>query len=146
MRKFGSDLITRYLEAFEMGIDEHSGQAMLSIDDDARCEVEALKLLVRVFVIRRPGLAVVQHGQEEMIQQLFKCYYEAGAPGEAGDRRLFPPEAKERLAGSKNDRERARVVVDLIAGLTEAGATKLYQRLTGGSSSASALDATANFG
>lgn len=146
MRKFGSDLITRYLEAFKMSVDQHSGQAMLSIDDDARCEVEALKLLVRVFVIRRPGLAVVQHGQEEMIQRLFRCYYEAGAPGEAGDRRLFPPEAKERLAGSKTDQERARVVVDLIAGLTEAGATKLHQRLTGGSSSARALDATANFG
>ena len=146
MRKFGSDLITRYLEAFQVGVDEGSGQAMLSIDDDARCEVEALKLLVRVFVIRRPGLAVVQHGQEEMIRHLFSCYYEAGAPGEAGDRRLFPPEAKERLAGSKTDRERARVVVDLIAGLTETGAAELHQRLIGGSSSARALDATANFG
>jgi dGTP triphosphohydrolase len=139
-------LITRYLEAFKLGVDERSGQAVLSIDDDARCEVEALKLLVRVFVIRRPGLAVVQHGQAEMIQQLFRRYYEAGAPGEAGDRRVFPPEAKERLASSETDRERARVVVDLIAGLTEAGAVKLHQRLTGGSSSARALDATANFG
>jgi dGTPase len=146
MRKFGSDLITRYLEAFRVGVDAATGQAMLEINSDARCEVEALKLLVRVFVIRRPGLAVVQHGQKELITKLFNCYFEASADGEAGDSRLFPPEARERLLRSTTPVERGRVVVDLIAGLTEAGAMKLHQRLTGGATASKALDATADFG
>lgn len=144
MRKFGSALITRYLEAFQLGVDPDRGLAVLKIDPDRKREVEALKMLVRVFVIRRPGMAVVQHGQKKLIENLFKCYFEA--TGSGGDRRLFPPEARERLVNSSSACERARVVVDLIAGLTEAGAVKLHQRLSGGWSSAEALDATADFG
>jgi dGTPase len=147
MREFGSKLITRYLEAFKLASDHDPDWAELEIDADARCEVEALKLLVRVFVIRRPGLAVVQHGQERVIRGLFSRYFEASQAGESGDRRLFPPGAKERLHHSDDSPvELARVVVDLIAGLTEAGAVKLHQRLSGGWSSARALDATAHFG
>ena len=145
MREFGSKLITRYLKAFHLV--ERGGEVMLEIDDEARCEVEALKLLVRVFVIRRPGLAVVQHGQERVIRGLFNRYFDASAADGKGDRRIFPPGAKERLADSGgSDEERARVAIDLIAGLTESGAVKLHQRLEGGQDSARALDATANLG
>lgn len=145
MREFGSRLITRYLKGFRLV--SGGGGVELEIDDEARCEVEALKLLVRIYVIRRPGLAVVQHGQERVIRGLFNRYFEASADGEAGDRRIFPPGAMERLAktdGSKE--ERARVVIDLIAGLTEASAVKLHQRLEGGWDSVRALDATAGLG
>ena len=145
MREFGSKLITRYLEAFRLI--EREGRVMLEIDDEARCEVEALKLLVRVFVIRRPGLAVVQHGQENVIRSLFRRYFEASAIDRKSDRRIFPPGAKERLAKSGDaPEERARVAIDLIAGLTESGAVKLHQRLEGGQDSARALDATADYG
>lgn len=146
MREFGSNLITRYLEAFRLENDRDSGQAELVIDPSARCEVEALKALVTVFVIRRPGLAVVQHGQQRMIDDLFRWYYEASAPGEAGDRRLLPPGAKERLERSDDSPEdRARVVVDLISGLTEATAIQLHNRLSGGWSG-QVLDAVADSG
>ncbi len=145
MREFGSKLITRYLKAFRLV--SGAGGVELEIDDEARCEVEALKLLVRVYVIRRPGLAVVQHGQERVIRELFCRYYEASATGENGDRRIFPPGARERLGKTDDsDEERARVVIDLIAGLTEAGAVQLHQRLEGGWTSVRALDATAGAG
>ena len=146
MREFGSKLITRYLEGFKLSDDEQSGQVRLEIEPDRRCEVEALKMLVRIFVIRRSGLAVVQHGQERMIQSLFKRYFEASAEGESGDRRLFPPWSRERLAKANSETDRARVVVDLIAGLTEVGAVKLHQSLSGGWPSVRALDATADHG
>ncbi len=146
MREFGSKLITRYLAAFRP-VDGSADEVELEIANDARCEVEALKLLVRVFVIRRPGLAVVQRGQEAVMKGLFREYFEASPSDETGDRRLFPPGAMERLVDADDSaEERARVVIDLIAGLTEVGAVELYQRLQGGWSSARALDATANIG
>jgi dGTPase len=145
MREFGSKLITRYLKAFR--VITKGDEVLLDIDDDARCEVEALKLLVRVYVIRRPGLAVVQHGQERVIRGLFKRYFEASAKDDKGDRRIFPAGAKERLTETEDsDEERARVAIDLIAGLTESGAVKIHQRLEGGWDSVRALDATADFG
>lgn len=146
MREMGSKLITRYLSGFRLVAGSESA-VELEIDPDKRCEVEALKMLVRVFVIRRPGLAVVQHGQERVIKCLFRRYFEASTAGEHGERRLFPPSAKERLANSDDSaEERARVVIDLISGLTEAGAVQLHQRLEGGWTSVRALDATADLG
>lgn len=145
MREFGSKLITQYLKAFH--VTTKGKKVVLEIQNDELCEVEALKLLVRVYVIRRPGLAVVQHGQERMIRELFNRYFEASSGDESGDRRIFPPGAKERLEKSDgSDEERARVVIDLIAGMTESGAMKIHQRLEGGWDSVRALDATANFG
>lgn len=80
MRGFGSKLITRYLEAFTL-VDGGASGVELEIAESARREVEALKLLVRVFVIRRPGLAVVQRGQDRVIRGLFRKYYEVSEPG-----------------------------------------------------------------
>lgn len=146
MRDFGSKLITRYLQAFQLELDPATGLPVLQIDSDRRLEVEALKLLVRVYVIRRPGLAVVQHGQDQLVRRLFNRYFEASDPGEAGDGRLFPPGARERLATATSSEDRARVVIDLIAGLTQTAAVKLDQRLSGGWMSSEVLDATANLG
>jgi dGTPase len=146
MREFGSNLITRYLEAFKLEDDLGSGLVKLEIDGDAHREVEALKALVAVYVIRRPGLAVVQHGQERVVRDLFRWYYTASAAGESGDRRLFPPGAKERLDRSEDSpEERARTVIDLISGLTETTAVQLHNRLSGGWAGQT-LDAVADIG
>jgi dGTPase len=146
MREFGSNLITRYLEAFKLDDDPGSGLVRLEIDADAHREVEALKALVAVYVIRRPGLAVVQHGQERVVRDLFRWYFTASATGKSGDRRLFPPGAKERLDRSNGSpEERARTVIDLISGLTETTAVQLHNRLSGGWAGQT-LDAVADIG
>jgi dGTPase len=146
MREFGSKLITDYLEAFTLADDPDSGQVKLLIDADARCQVQALNMLVGVYVIRRPGLAVVQHGQKRVISDLFRWYSDASVAGKDGDRRLFPPGAKERLEDAEDTAAaRARVVVDLISGLTESSAIQLHHRLSGGWT-APTLDATAQIG
>jgi len=144
MRAFGSELITRYLKAFSVADADEPGMVALRIDDQRRCEVEALKMLVTVYVVRHPGLAVVQHGQQRLIEDLFRWYLEAAAP--RGDQRLLPPGAKERLEGIDGIASaRARVVIDLIAGLTESSAIHLHRRLSGGGT-APTLDATALIG
>ena len=146
MRSFGSVLITRYLSAFTLHDDPESGEIKLRIDDDAMAQVEALKMLVRVYVIRRPGLAVVQHGQQQVVRDLFDFYFASSHPVK-GDRRVFPPGAKERLDNLPEDdpAHRARVVLDLISGLTEVTALELHRRVKGGWT-APTLDATAQVG
>ena len=93
---------------------------------------------------RRPGLAVVQHGQQRIVGELFKAYFDASEEGKGGDRRIFPPGPKRTLDEGPNDPAyRARVVVDLIAGLTEEAAVELHRRLFG-DGTATTLDATAH--
>lgn len=105
-------------------------------------------MLTVVYVIRRPGLAVAQHGQKRVISDLFDYYFTASSPNkdQGGDQRIFPPSAKAYLEAADNEAsKRARVVVDLISGLTETQATQLHQRLSGGWTSPT-LDATAQIG
>jgi len=144
LRELGSELITRYLEAFHVDEGEGDGKAELEIDDDARREVMALKLLVRVYVIHRPSLAVVQHGQRRVIGELFKCYFAASDPEDP--QHLLPPGTREQLSNADGSGDaRARAVADLIAGLTETAAVQIHDRLCGWGDS-TALDATALIG
>lgn len=146
LREFGSKLITRYLEAFMVHNDSGGGAVTLSIDPKVVREVTALKMIVVVYVIHRPGLAVVQHGQQRLIGELFDFYFEASAPDRKGNRHLLPPWAKELLeAGRHTSATRARIVVDLISSLTETAAVQLHRRLCGWGTG-HALDATALMG
>jgi dGTPase len=141
MRRMSSDLITDYLSAFVIE-NAPEGGVRLRIDDSVNRQVAALKALVRIYVIRRPGIAVVQHGQKRVIGDLFDFYLKASAE-EGGDRRLFPPGYRTILEREPDALERrVRVVIDLISGLTEESAIQLYRRLIGGSA-APVLDATA---
>jgi dGTPase len=145
LREFGSKLITRYLNAFSVETGT-GGEARLRIDKEAERDVTALKMLVVVYVIRRPNLAVVQKGQQRVIEELYECYYKASAPGRKGNRNLFPPGVRERLAGVGDDAgPRIRVVLDLLSGLTETAAIDLHHRLCGWGKG-QALDATALMG
>lgn len=145
MRRLGSELITRYLSAFTVE-NAPKSRIRVKVDDKIKCEVEALKMLVRLYVIERPGLAVVQRGQQRVIEELFNIYFKASDadPAKGGNRRVFPAQLRTTLADGTNDApSRARLVVDLISGLTETAAIQLHRRLAGGWT-APALDATAN--
>jgi dGTPase len=146
LREFGSKLITRYLNAFSVENGPRNGEIRLTIAEDAVRDVTALKMLVVVYVIRRPNLAVVQKGQQKMIEELYETYFDASAPGRAGNRNLFPPGVRERLEGTEEEAgPRIRVVLDLLSGLTETAAIELHHRLCGWGSG-HALDATALMG
>ena len=64
-----------------------------------------------------------------MIHGLFSIYWDA-AQGKRSQH-LFPPYYRKALESSANDQEKKRVVVDLIAGMTEEQALAMYTRLTG---------------
>lgn len=127
LRGFSSELIGRYISGTK--IDLKSGIPELVIDKDRELEVAMLKELTWVYVIEAPELASQQEGQRELIEKLFKIYWEA-AQGKR-NHHLFPPYYSEALLGAADEREKKRVVVDLIAGMTEEQAQAMHNRLAG---------------
>lgn len=145
LRSFGSMLITRYIDAVTVEDADKAGCAELAIDDAAKLQVEALKQLTMLYVVRRPSLAVVQKGQARLVGQLWDWYKEATDPG--GDIRLLPPAYRARLLDANNEKRpdvaRTRLVTDLVAGMTEKSAMELYRRMMG-MTSGSILDGAAH--
>ena len=120
LRKLGSWLITRYLNAVRV-VSHDDGVAYFEVDDEIEEEVAVLKGLIWFYIIERPSLGMLQRGQRRVIAELFDIYIEAID----GDVRLFPPVFLERLDSAESDDARKRIVVDLIAGMTEASAVDL---------------------
>jgi dGTPase len=127
LRGFTSQLIGRYVGATT--IELTNGNLQLHIDQDRELDVAMLKELTWVYVIEAPELASQQEGQRQVIDGLFSIYWDA-AQGQRSQH-LFPPYYRKALEGSASDLEKKRVVVDLIAGMTEEQALAMHNRLTG---------------
>jgi dGTPase len=98
------------------------------IDEHLVDQVMVLKQLTWFYVIDRPSLSVIQRGQQEIIETLFEMYREAV---EAEEFHLLPPLFAERIEAAKGEASKERVIIDLIAGMTEAGATEIYRQRFG---------------
>jgi len=127
LRGYTSELIGRYVSA--TAVELKDGTPQLRIDEDRVLEVAMLKELTWIYVIEAPELASQQEGQRQMIERLFNIYWDA-AQGKRSEN-LFPPYYRRALLDSANDREKKRVVIDLIAGMTEEQALAMHNRLTG---------------
>jgi dGTPase len=127
LRSFTSELIGRYVSATT--IELKGGNPQLRIDEDRELEVAMLKELTWVYVIEAPELASQQEGQRQVIEKLFNIYWDS-AQGKRAEH-LFPPYYRRALMDSPNDQGKKRVVVDLIAGMTEEQALAMHNRLTG---------------
>jgi dGTPase len=139
LRSLGSMLITQYIEAFTVeSVDSRT--AAVVIDDQAQLEVEALKYLTRLYVVRRPSLAVMQHGRARLVGQLWDWYFDATEP--KGDVRILPAAYRTRLESDDSEVARVRLVTDLVAGMTEPTALELFGRMSG-TAAGSVLDAAA---
>lgn len=131
LRSLGSMLITQYIDALSV-VPVDDKHAAIQINPEARLQVEALKQLTWEYVIRRPSLAVIQHGQAHVVRRLWNWYREAAE--DKGDRRLIPPQYQTRLAaikGAESEAGKIRLVTDLVAGMTERTAIELYGRMMG---------------
>jgi dGTPase len=140
LRSFGSRLIGRYVDAVEVRDPSVPGKAVLEIDAKLVEQVRALKAATWVYVVRRPSLAVIQHGQRRIIDELFGWYYEATGPD--GDGRILPPAYQDRLLPGAAPADRMRLVVDLVASLSEQAAIEIHRRMSG-TTTGSAMDAAA---
>lgn len=126
-----------------------SGTSGIEIDEDAEYRVEVLKKLTFFYVIKRPGLSLIQEGQKEVVAKLFDelmCIFASHRVGkEMIDVDIPVPfllddiysrmVKHESVSGfrRKNENRRARAVCDYICSLTEDQAINLYERITGSS-------------
>ncbi|MBS1676725.1 MAG: dNTP triphosphohydrolase [Actinobacteria bacterium] len=124
LRRLGSKLIGIYIGAPRLA-DAGDGTVSLEIDDHIVDQVMVLKQLTWYYVINRPSLSVIQRGQQEIIERLFDMYREAVAKDEP---HLLPPLAAERIEKARGEASQERVIIDLIAGMTEAEASEIYRR------------------
>ncbi len=134
VRTTTSFLIGRYIGAIRLQVPSAATEPFAVIDPLLKREVAMLKELTWQYVIRHPSLATQQFGQRRVITSLFDTYFEAC--GDKADWHLLPPRWQEVaehdcVDGKGRDTDRARLVCDFIAGLTEPQAVELYQRLNG---------------
>jgi dGTPase len=109
-------------------------EPFIKINSRFRLEVDFLKELMRHYVFCNPALVAQQYGQRKIIRELFCILFKASEP-DSSDRNIIPHPYNELLEESNHsERERARLVTDLIASMTEQQAILFYQRLTGISS------------
>lgn len=128
LRQLGSHLIGLYISALQLRDSEDGNTVELVIDDAIVDQVRVLKQLTWFYVINRPSLAVIQRGQTQIIETLFGMYRKAVDDGET---HLLPPLFAERVDEVTSDASRERVVIDLIAGMTESSAAEIYRQRTG---------------
>ncbi len=127
LRSVSSTLIGRYIDALNLRDSADENTVTLEISDEVFDEVAVLKECTWLYIIDRPSLAVIQHGQEHVIDALYTLYHQAV---HNGDTKLLPPAFAQRIPGSEGA-ALERIVIDLIAGMTEASAAEIYKQQLG---------------
>ena len=128
LRALGSALIGRYIAAVSLADAGNGTSVVLRIPDDVEDEVQVLKQLTWYYVIKRPSLDVIQRGQMRIISTLYEMYRGAVVKKEL---QLFPPAFAERVEAAEGETAQERIVIDLIAGMTERNAAEIYAQYMG---------------
>jgi dGTPase len=125
LRRLGSKLIGIYIAAPQLSDTGNGTTVNFEIEEHIVDQVKVLKMLTWYYVIYRPSLAVIQRGQQQIIETLFEMYQEAVEQGES---QLLPSLSAERIDKARGEASQERVIIDLIAGMTEAEAAEIYRR------------------
>lgn len=131
LRNFTSMRVSQYIQSVSLCDPDENQGCPIRVHEDSLYEIKALKELTWHYVMRRPALAAQKRGQMHIIASLFETFYDAAESDNAGDWDIFPFGYRERLELTDEPEERSRIVIDLIASMTEAQAIAMYQRLTG---------------
>lgn len=129
LRRFSARCIDLFIRAVSFGKDPVSGLSSVRIDPIYEKQVTMLKELTWHYVINAPALATQQHGQRKVIRGLFECFLSA-ATKNTRNLQLFPTYYREKIRDASDD-EIPRLVIDLIAGMTERQSVDIFHTLTG---------------
>lgn len=133
LRRFTSVHVSRYINAVRLCDPAQNEGCLIHIDAQAAQEVKMLKELTWHYVMRSPALTAQKRGYVRIIEELFTTFHEASQHQKDWD--IFPFGYRERLESTHDAQERSRIVIDLIASMTETQAVQMYQRLQGTSES-----------
>jgi len=136
LRRFVSTHITSWFQKVTLSVDP----PYLRVPGDVRYEIAVLKELTWYYVIDAAPLATVQVGHRKIIEELFTTLEswvrdDLSHPRIPHHLRELVEDMREDLGDSTRNADLAvaRSVGDFVAGLTEAQALDLHQRLTGAS-------------
>lgn len=104
----------------------------LVIDPDVRAESKLFKKLAFEVVFLSPQLKQLEHKGSRMLRQLWEVLgerYVTGGSIDGQDFQLLPADAAEEIAATESETERARLVCDFLAGMTDGYAARTYKRL-----------------
>jgi dGTPase len=148
LRTITKTLIARYVGAIELNVPATKTGPRVTIQLTQKREVTMLKELTWFYVINNPSLATQQHGQRKIVGSMFQTFVDACTEPKKMNLDLFPLSQRGLLTridatteppGDKR-LQKIRVVLDLIASMTEQHAVRMYRRLEG-VDPGSALDA-----
>ena len=104
----------------------------ISVSDETRRESEVFKKLAFEVVFLSPQLKQLEHKGSLMLRRLWELYHRRYVEGEPIDGQFFqllPAEHAEEIGSAETACERARLVCDFLAGMTDGYAVRMYQRL-----------------
>jgi dGTPase len=125
LRYFTSQLIHRYVN----GVRIEAGKKSIEINPEYEKEVAILKELTWTYVIEAPNQGLLREGQRSVIRRLFEVYSDAIVSRKAWT--IFPTYYREELEAATSTAQRKRIVVDLIAGMTEPQVVEAYRQVLG---------------
>jgi dGTPase len=143
LRRFERFLTRRFLgltDSQMLRLSADTAGPRLVIMPQLREEVNVLKGLMTFYVYESPALVAQQYGQRQIIKGLFKILRDAAKNKKPATSKIFPPLYDERLKTIKKTEEtnpseasteRIRLVMDVIASMTEQQAIAFHQRLSG---------------
>jgi dGTPase len=135
LRGMTAFFIDRYINALTILEEPDEEGSWVEPDESLACEVRLLKALTWEYVIDGPSVATQQLGQQRIIRELFLEFTRAVERRQ--DWKLFPRPYQDELArvevSGEDDvqEQKIRIVVDLVASMTEQQALRVYQRVTG---------------
>lgn len=127
LRSLTSLLVSRYISGIRLVVPAEARDRSVEINPLLKGEVEILKQLVWSYVIENPALLTQQLGQRRVIRGLFELFTDRARANRFD---IFQPPYRELLSAAEPEHH-VRIVVDMISGLTERQAVRLYQRLMG---------------
>jgi len=134
INKFTSALIEKYLsvDSDAIYLKVNNGEPVMQRPDRFDKDIDILKQLTFYYVINDNRLISQQHGQREIIEQLFKFFEEQVEEG-SEYANIVPSPYRERLDSidSCNKMMQIRNIVDIISSLTEQQTVQLHKRLSG---------------
>jgi dGTPase len=135
LRTFTAQQISLYLQGTRLRDPGQGSNDALQIDERYRVEVAILKELVWCYVINNPSLAGQQHGQRQVIRNLFNVFKDAVLDDNWTILPVRHQEDMEQLHREHGTdipkKHRIRVAADAIAGMTDQQALRMHQRLLG---------------
>ncbi|MFP6879119.1 MAG: dNTP triphosphohydrolase [Roseibacillus sp.] len=104
----------------------------IAVGRDTRAESEVFKRLAFEVVFLSPQLKQLEHKGSLLLRRLWELLHERYVEGHSIDGQYFqllPEEQAREIGGAESKEERARLVCDFLAGMTDGFAVRMYQRL-----------------